>query len=93
MKRILILLSAAAALCACGTARQATGSSSQSDEEVNIGYGSLKREEVGFAVDKVKIKEDVVTSYTSIAEYLRGRVAGVEINPNGTVQIRVAASL
>ena len=58
------------------------------DEEVNVGYGTMPRKELGFAVGKVNVDPMVVSSYTSIAEYLRGRVAGLEVNPNGTIQIR-----
>ena len=58
------------------------------EEEVNVGYGTMSRKDVTYAVDKVNVDERVVVTYTSIAEYLRGRVAGVVVNPNGTIQIR-----
>jgi TonB-dependent SusC/RagA subfamily outer membrane receptor len=48
----------------------------------------MPRKDLGFSGGKVDVDPNVVSSYTSIAEYLRGRVAGVEVNPNGTIQIR-----
>ena len=87
MKKFFIPLVSLVAICACGPANQ-THVTSRMDEEVNIGYGTQSRQKMGFAIDKVQVDERLVSSYTSIAEYLRGRVAGLEVNPNGTIQIR-----
>ena len=92
MNRIAVIFAAMALVCACGTSKQVP-QASREDEEVNIGYGSVQRKELGFAVDKVEIQSDVMSSYTSVAEYLRSRVAGVEVNPNGTIQIRGSQTL
>lgn len=75
------------AICACGPANK-TSVSSKMDEEVNVGYGTMSRKDVGYAIDKVQIDEKVISSYNNIADYLRSRVAGLEVNPNGTIQIR-----
>ena len=88
MKHTLPLLCCLALACACGTASNQPVSPSPMDEEVNVGYGTMSRKDLGFAVDKLAVDETVVSSYTNIAEYLRGRVAGVEVNANGTIQIR-----
>ena len=87
MKKFFIPLVSLVAICACGPANQ-THVTSRMDEEVNIGYGTQSRQKMGFAIDKVQVDERLVSSYTSIAEYLRGRVAGLEVNSNGTIQIR-----
>ena len=87
MRKLLPLFLGLAAVCACGPAGTMPADS-RTEEEVNVGYGTVSRKELGFSVDKVKVNENVVSSYTSIAEYLRSRVAGLEINPNGTIQIR-----
>ena len=87
MKKYFISLVSLVAICACGPANQ-THVTSRMDEEVNIGYGTQSRQKMGFAIDKVQVDERLVSSYTSIAEYLRGRVAGLEVNSNGTIQIR-----
>ena len=87
MKKFFIPLVILVAICACGPANQ-TQVTSQMDEEVNVGYGAMSRQRIGFAIDKVQVDERAISSYTNIAEYLRGRVAGLEVNPNGTIQIR-----
>ena len=87
MKKYFIPLVSLVAICACGPANQ-THVNSRMDEEVNVGYGTMSRQEIGFSIDKVQVNETVISSYTNIAEYLRGRVAGLEVNPNGTIQIR-----
>lgn len=87
MRKLLPLILGLAAVCACGPAGKVPADS-RAEEEVNIGYGTMSRKELGYSVDKVNVKEDVVSSYTNIAEYLRSRVAGLEINSNGTIQIR-----
>ena len=60
---------------------------------VDVGYGSTTREGLGFAVNTVKVDELAVRSYESISDYIRSRVPGVEINPNGTLRIRGTQAL
>ena len=88
MKRILLLSLTALAACACGPAVRAPAASSPQDEQINIGYGSIDKQALGYAVDKISIDEQVMSSYTSIAEYLQGRVPGVRVTENGGIQIR-----
>ena len=87
MNKFLLPLVSLVAICSCGPANQ-TPVASRMDEEVNVGYGTQSRQKTGFSIDKVQVDERVVSSYTNIAEYLRGRVAGLEVNSNGTIQIR-----
>ena len=87
MKKFIIPLVSLVAICACGPANQ-TRVASRMDEEVNVGYGTMSRQSIGYAIDKVQVDERAISSYNSIADYLRGRVAGLEVNPNGTIQIR-----
>ena len=96
MKRLfLILVPAALVLSACGSAGKLPKEKADNpkDEVVEIGYGSTTREALGFAVNKVNVDDATVRSYSSIADYLRSRVPGVEVNANGTVQIRGQMSL
>lgn len=94
MKRLILLLFPVAfLLAACGSAKKVSSIDGESntafqDEKIEIGYGSTTREALGFAVDKVNVDDATVRSYSSIADYLRSRVPGVEVNANGTVQIR-----
>ena len=87
MNKFLLPLVSLVAICSCGPANK-TPVASRMDEEVNVGYGTQSRQKTGFSIDKVQVDERVVSSYTNIAEYLRGRVAGLEVNSNGTIQIR-----
>ena len=91
MKR-LALFAVMLALTACGSAgkigKDGEKNPNPQDEVVDIGYGTAVHREVGSAVNDVKVDEVTVQSYTSIAEYLRSRVPGIEVNPNGTIKIR-----
>ncbi len=93
MKKIfLTLVPAVLMLAACGTAKNlhADGENNTGfhDEQIDVGYGSTSREALGTAVSKVTVDQAIVRSYDSIGEYIRTRVPGVDVNPNGTLQIR-----
>lgn len=80
-------------LAACGSARNLPEKNGENEsgfqsEEVDIGYGSSTRQDLGFAVNKLEVDDITVRSYQSIAEYLRSRVPGIEVNYNGTIRIR-----
>ena len=93
MKRTHILLLAGLMACACGPTAKTPAAQNPFEEDINIGYGTAQKKDLTTAVDKVTVDQNVVSSYTSIAEYLRGRVAGLEVNPNGTIRIRGINSL
>lgn len=78
-------------LAACGSVKNLPKSETNpnpQDEEIEVGYGTSSREALGTAVSKVTVDQAIVRSYDSIGEYIRTRVPGVDVNPNGTLQIR-----
>lgn len=97
MRNFIILAASAAMLCACGSSRQATtvyvaDQTDPVDEEINVGYGSVSKDELTYSVNQVEIDEKESTVYTNIWDYMRGRVPGVSIGPAGageTPQITV----
>ena len=93
MKHCFITLALLAVLSACGPSSKTPAVPSRMDEDVNIGYGSMSRKDLGFAVDKVEVDNNLISSYSSIAEYLRGRVPGVEVNERGGICIRCNNSI
>ena len=93
MKKLyFMMIPAVLLLAACGSAKKVTENgepvANPKDEQVEIGYGSVSRQSLGFAVNKVEVDDAAVRSYDSVADYIKSRVPGVEVNPNGTVQIR-----
>ena len=84
MRKILITAAAAAVLCSCGSARIADGRSDYNpDKQINVGYGSVSQEELTYSVSQVDIDEREAVVYSSIWEYMRSRVPGVESGPAG----------
>lgn len=72
-----VLLAIVIACASCGTATRIESNSQ--DEEIDIGYGTTTRKRNTNSVSKLKVKDEEMASYTSIFEYLRGRVAGVVV--------------
>ncbi len=62
------------------------------DEEINIGYGKVKKSELLQSVGKVNGADKKYASYSSIYEMIKGEVAGVEVIGN-SIKIRGAGSL
>ena len=56
------------------------------DRQVNIGYGVSESQDVSYSVSSVKSEEKEF--YTSMTEYLRGKVAGVQVGPDDSIIIR-----
>lgn len=48
-------------------------------DEVDMGYGNVSKESVTTSVSDVKVGSQEGTTYSNMYEYLRGRVAGVEV--------------
>ena len=89
------LVSAVLMLAACGSGKNLPKGENPNpkDEEVDVGYGSTSQESNGFAVNKLKVDDVTVRSYESITDYIRSRVPGVEINPDGSLRIRGTQAL
>ena len=56
------------------------------DTRVNIGYGVADSRDLSYSVGSVKSRENEV--YNDMYDYLRGRVAGVEVGPGNSITIR-----
>lgn len=82
---IIIAAASVLAVCSCGTTRTVA---SDLDTEINVGYGTVKKSELTYAVDKVNMKDAENGAYTDMYEYLRGRVAGVHVGPDNSITIR-----
>ena len=77
MKRICPLLLLAVLLCSCGTSRLYIPDDT-SEEDVNLGYQRVRRKDSTAATGTVKVERG--SGYANIYDYLKGRVAGVEVN-------------
>lgn len=79
MKKHLLLLSIILIVCSCGPARKAADyTSDYKNDEVNLGYLKESKENSTSATSTLKVKQ--ASGYSNIYEYLKGRVAGVEVN-------------
>jgi len=87
--KLLTLGAAVLAVSACGSSRHSTVSATtNSDEVVNIGYGTTSKDANNYATSKVAIKKNEIAAYTSMYDYLRGRVPGVEVTSGNKIIIR-----
>lgn len=79
-------------LAACGTPGKVNGAY-DGNEQVNIGYGSVRKADLTGSVSKVKVDSDKVAGYATIYDYLKGRVPGLDISgdtgPGGNPTIRI----
>ena len=64
---------------------------SQDEEEINIGYGTVKRKNLTTSVSKIDGSDQRFSSYNSIYDMLQGSVPGVSVN-KGNVRIRGISS-
>lgn len=94
MKKFLLILSATVLLAAgCGTSRNAMkGAASTPGEEefIDIGYGQIRKENSASAASTLDIPQG--SGYSSIYDYIKGRVAGVTVNGT-TIRIRGERSI
>lgn len=92
MNRIIPLMMVLAVSFSCGSAYQPA----METESVNVGYGTLDRKEVSTSVTKIDSKDVDNGGFSSIFDYLEGRVPGLVINRTGensaTLSIRGANS-
>ena len=54
------------------------------EDSVNVGYGYIKRKNLTSAVSKVSMDDEQSSSYTTIGDYLMGRVPGLTVIKTGT---------
>lgn len=92
MKRVLaiVMLSAAlAALTSCGGSRHIAQSEEENDM-INVGYGKVSQKDLTYSVSKVKVRDEEITTYSNIYDYLRGKVPGVSVGTgdNPSIVIR-----
>ena len=77
-------MSAAFLAVGCGPVAQAP----RDDAEVEVGYGTAKKENLTHSVTSIGVKENEIKGYRDIYEYLEGRVAGVEVTYNKRIIVR-----
>ena len=53
------------------------------DEEINVGYGTVKRRYLTTSVSKVSPEDNQMGSYNNMGEYLMGRVSGLSVYKDG----------
>lgn len=73
------------------TARKKT-KSAESDDMVNVGYGTTKKEELTTPVSRVDVKGNKNVTYNDIYDMIQGRVSGVQVSGH-TIVIRGASSI
>lgn len=90
MNKSFFILAAALAITSCGSTKDV--SSKQEDRAksqlVNIGYGSVRKDENTTSTQQINPEEEQISSYSNIYDYLRGRVPGVNVLPDNTIIIR-----
>jgi len=58
---------------------------------INIGYTEIRKDRLTTSVSDVKVDEKVISSYSNIYDYIRGKVPGVNVmgsGPNAKIVIR-----
>ena len=86
---MIIATMSALALVACSAARESVSSGG---EKIDIGYGESTTDKITGAAVGVTVDEKEVAPFTSIYDYLRGRVPGLVIGPasaGNTPSIRI----
>ena len=84
MRRLLFFFLAAALAAGCGVPARVP----RDDEDVNVGYGTQDRDHVTTSVSNVKVRRNEAQTYSSIYDYLRGRVPGVMVTTDNRIIIR-----
>lgn len=78
MNKIYFLIILAVVSTSCGTSFQRAASTSKG-EEIDVGYGKQNTKNKTFAISKLKVKEKEISSYSSIYDYIQGRIPGVQV--------------
>ena len=84
MKKIIYLLAFATLLTGCG----ASNGVPREDDKVDVGYGTQSKSDLTTAVSNLKVKKTDSQTYSSMYDYLRGRVPGVMVTSDNRIIIR-----
>lgn len=92
MKRAFWFIAAAGLLCSCSISNKTASvhdiDKVPVDEKVGVGYEEQTRESVTTSVARVTPDDNATSIYSDMTDYLRGRVAGLEVSPDGSMHIR-----
>ena len=83
MKQIVFLFALAACITACGPSKYV-----KENDSVDIGYGVQSKDHLTTSVSNVKVKKHESQTYSSMYDYLRGRVPGVQVTADNRIIIR-----
>ena len=84
MKRTIVILGLALLVAGCGT----SGRIAREDNQIDVGYGVQDQDKVTTAVSNVKVRKHEAQTYSSMYDYLRGRVPGVMVSTDNRIIIR-----
>lgn len=88
MKRILLPL--CILLGGCGTSVYIPR---DTDTDVDVGYGTVKKSELTTSVSTVKVNDNEIQTYSNMYDYLRGKVPGLMVTPDNRILIRGVNSI
>ena len=83
MKKILCLVTLIGCLAGCGTSKYV-----RENDAIDVGYGVQDRDHVTTSVSNVKVRKHEAQTYSSMYDYLRGRVPGVQVTSDNRIIIR-----
>ena len=84
MRRLIFFFLATALVTGCGVPARVP----RDDEDVNVGYGTVKKRDLSHPVSSLQVKGDEIRTYRDMYEYLEGRVAGVMVTTDNRIIIR-----
>lgn len=86
MKPLFLLIPIAVLAISCGPSKKTVDPTQ--DEFVEMGYGKISKKTNTYSVSDVKTKDNETSMYNNIFDYLRGRVAGVDVRSDNSIVIR-----
>ena len=84
MKHTLTLALMGLLLAGCGISSKVA----EQKDPVNVGYGTVDKDKLTTAVSKVDVKKREIQTYSTVYDYLRGRVPGVMVTSDNRIIIR-----
>ena len=84
MKHTLTLALMGLLLAGCGVSSKVA----EQKDPVNVGYGTVDKDKLTTAVSKVDVKKREIQTYSTVYDYLRGRVPGVMVTSDNRIIIR-----